>query len=158
MDEYFIGAGALLTAGEDASIRGATLHARPENGLAEQVGVAVIDFEATRASELSRLLIVAAGWTAGRFRSEVVSRLLGQRECSLADVISILAQTTATSEVHLFAHWQPDEGTVTELQERGIRVTTHALEAIGQAALVCGQRMEQWPVQGPHRVRKHDAA
>jgi hypothetical protein len=158
MDEYFIGAGALLTAGKEASIRGATLHARPENDLAGQVDVALIDFEATRVSELSRLLIVAAGWSACRFRAEVVSRLLGRRDCSLSDVISILARATAAKEVHLFAHWQPDDATVAELQERGVRVTTHPLEAIGQAALVCGQRMERWPVQGPHRVRKHDAA
>jgi hypothetical protein len=158
MDEFFIGAGALLTAGEEASIRGATLHARPENGLAGQVSVAVIDFEAARLGELSRLLVVAAGWSAGRFRTEVATQLLAQRDCSLSDVIAILAQATATDEVHLFAHWQPDEATVTELQGRGIRVTTHSLEAIGQAALVCGQRMERWPVQGPHRVRKHDAA
>lgn len=158
MDEFFIGAGALLTAGEEASIRGATLHARPENGLAGQVEAALIDFEAARLGEVSRLLVVAAGWSAGRFRSEVVGRLLGQRDCSLSDVICILAQATATDEVHLFAHWEPDEATLTELQRRGIRVTAHALEAIGQAALVSGQRMERWPVQGPHRVTKHDAA
>jgi hypothetical protein len=158
MDEFFIGAGALLTAGEEASIRGATLHARPESGLSAQVGTAVIDFEAARLSELSRLLIVAAGWSGGRFRAEVVSRLLERSDCSLSDVISILAKATGASEVHLFAHWQPDESTLQELQNRGIRVAAHPLEAIGQAALVCGQRMERWPVQGPHRVRKHDAA
>ena len=46
MDGYFIGAGALLTAGEEASIARATLHAQTEEGLAGQIKAAVIDFEA----------------------------------------------------------------------------------------------------------------
>jgi hypothetical protein len=158
MDEYFIGAGALLTAGEDASITGATLHAQPEGGLAGRVEVAVVDFEATQADDVSRLLIVAAGWSGARFRAEVVRRLLSRQECGLADVISILAQATGAAEVHLFAHWAPDEATNVVLESAGVRVSAHPLEAIGQAALVCGQRMERWPVQVSPRVRKHDAA
>ena len=69
MDEYFIGAGALLTAGPTASITGATLHAQTEPGLAGRVEAAVIDFEATQLGELSRILIVAAGWSGARFQS-----------------------------------------------------------------------------------------
>lgn len=144
MDEYFIGAGAVLTAGPSASITGATLHAQTEGGLAGQVEAALIDFEATTATELSRILIVAAGWSGARFEAEVVSRLLSQRECGLADIISTLAQATCAEEIDLFAHWVPDEATLALLKERGVRVRAHPLEALGQAALVSGQRVGRW--------------
>jgi hypothetical protein len=139
MDEYFIGAGALLTAGPAASIAGATLHAQTEAGLAVQVKAAVIDFEAVRLGDASHVLIVAAGWSGARFRAEVVSRLLSQRECGLADVMTILAEATGAEDIHVFAHWLADD-------------------AIGQAALVCGQRVGRWPVQAAPRVATHDAA
>jgi hypothetical protein len=159
MDEYFIGAGALLTAGPSASIAGATLHAQPAEGLAGTVKAAVIDFEATRASELSRILVVAAGWSGGRFHTEVVRPLLSRRECGLAEVVAVLAEAAGTDEVHLFAHWAPDEATNAQLEAHGVRIAAHPLEAIGQAALVSGQRIERWGhVQAPPRVRKHDAA
>lgn len=158
MDGYFIGAGALLTAGENASIAGATLHAQTEEGLAGRIKAALIDFEATQSSELSRVLIVAAGWTCARFRERVVTRLLSRRECELADVIAVLAEGTGAAEVHIFAHWGPDGATCAQLEDSGVRIVAHPLEAIGQAALVSGQRMERWPVQVSPRVRKHDAA
>lgn len=145
MDEYFIGAGALLTAGATASITGATLHAQPERGLGAQVEAAVIDFESLRASELSRILLVASGWTGARFRADVVSRLLDQRDCSLADVIAALADAKGVEEVHLFAHWRPDQGTLAALADRGVRIVAHPLEAIGQASLVSGKRLARWP-------------
>lgn len=144
MDEYFIGAGAVLTAGPAASIAGATLHAQPERGLAGQVQAALIDFEATQLGQLSRILIVAAGWSGVRFQAEVVRRLLAARECALADVISTLAEATGAAEVHLFAHWVPDKATADILAARGVRVVAHPLEAIGQAALVSGQRVRRW--------------
>ena len=146
MDEYFIGAGALLTAGPTASIRGATLHAQTEPGLAPLVEAAVIDFESTRPGELSRILIAAAGWTAARFHGQVVCRLLERRVCALADVFETLAKATGAREIHLFAHWLPDEPTIALLEERGIQVLAHPLEAIGRAALVSGQRIERWPL------------
>ncbi len=158
MDEYFIGAGALLTAGPSGSITGAALHAQTEAGLAARIKAAVIDFEATRQGELARVLVVAAGWSRPRFQGEVVACLQAERECTLADVIAVLAQAAGTSEVHLFAHWHPDDGTLETLRRRGIGVVPHPLEAIGQAALVCGQRVARWPVQAPPRVAKHDAA
>jgi hypothetical protein len=158
MDEYFIGAGALLTAGPSGSIAGATLHAQTEAGLAARVKAAVIDFEATKLGELSRVLVVAAGWSGPRFRNEVVSRLLADDECSLADVMAVLAEAAGTQEIHVFAHWLPDDETLGTLEKRGIRVVAHPLEAIGQAALVCGQRVGRWPVQAAPRVAKHDAA
>jgi len=158
MDEYFIGAGALLEAGPSGSIAAAALHAQTEAGLAASVKAAVIDFEATRLAELSRLLVVAAGWSVPRFRSEVVVRLLAQHECTLADVMAVLAEAAGTCEVHVFARWLPDDETLQTLEKRGICVASHPLEAIGQAALVCGQRVGRWPVQAAPRMAKHDAA
>lgn len=144
MDEYFIGAGAILTAGPAGSIRAASLHAETEPGLAGEVQAAVIDFESARLSEVSRLLIVASGWTGGRFRAEVVRPLVARRECALADVIAILGQATGAKEIHVFAHWVPDDATLELLAEQGLRVVTHPIHAIGRAALVCGQRLERW--------------
>lgn len=148
MDEYFIGAGALLKAGPAASIAAATLHAQPEPGLAGELKAALIDFEGIRLGDVSRILIVASGWSGGRFHAEVVRRLLAQRECTLADVIGTLADGTGTQEVHIFAHWLPDDATIALLAERGIRALTHPLAAIGQAALVSGQRLERWRSPG----------
>jgi hypothetical protein len=144
MDEYFIGAGALLTAGPAATIRGATLHAQPGGALARQIAAGLIDFESVGPKELSRLLIVAAGWSGSRFRAEVVARLLVLRECGLSDVIATLADAVQTTEVHLFARWSPDQATLASLEKSGIRIVSHTLEALGQAALVSGQRVEHW--------------
>jgi hypothetical protein len=144
MDEYLIGAGAILAAGSGGLITPATLHAQTEPELAPRVGAALVDFEAARVTELSRLLVLAAGWSWPRFRVAVVDRLLERRDCSLADVVAALAEATGVSEVHLFAHWQPDDETTAALQERGICVVAHPIEAIRQAALVCGQRLERW--------------
>ncbi len=161
MDEYLIGAGAILTAGPEASISSATLHAQVESGLARRVEAAVIDFEATQPTEVTRVLLVVQGWSGARFRGEVVRRLLERRECTLADVISTLAEAAGTREVHLFAHWLLDAASAEALEARGLQVVAHPLEAIGQAALVSGQRVERWVegrVQVTPRVRKHDAA
>jgi hypothetical protein len=144
MDEYFIGAGALLTAGPQASIAPATLHAQTDPKVAQQISAAVVDFEGTRLGDVSRLLIVAAGWSGGRFRAEVVRRLVERRDCALADVIAILAGATGTPEVHLFARWSPDQETLRRLTVAGISLVSHPLEAIGQAALVSGQRVARW--------------
>jgi hypothetical protein len=144
MDEYLIGAGALLTAGPEGSIRAATLHAQMEPGLTGSVGAAIVDFEASQLAEVSRLLIVATGWSGSQFRSAVVEKLLAQRQCDLADVVLSLADATGEVEIHLFARWTPDEETIGRLRERGVAIVTHPLEAIGQAALVCGQRLERW--------------
>ncbi len=158
MDEYFIGAGALLTAGEDASITGATLHAQTEPGIAGRVKGALIDFESATEAGLSRILIVAQGWSGRRFRLEVVDRLLSRRECALRDVIAILAEAIGANEVHVFARWRPDAAMVAGLEGVGVRLEAHPLEAIGPAALVSGQRLAHWGVQVAPRVRKHDAA
>jgi hypothetical protein len=144
MDEYFIGAGALLTAGPAATIRGASLHAQPGAALARQISAGLIDFESAGPDELSRLLIVAAGWSGSRFYAEVVARLLALGECGLSDVIAALADAVQTTEIHLFARWSPDQATLASLEKSGIRIRSHPLEALGQAALVSGQRVERW--------------
>jgi hypothetical protein len=146
MDEYFIGAGALLTAGPTATIRGATLHAQPGAALARQIAAALIDFESAGPDELSRLLIVAAGWSGSRFHAEVVARLLSLGECGLSDVVAALADAVQTTEIHLFARWSPDHATLDSLEKNGSRIVSHPLEALGQAALVSGQRVERWRV------------
>lgn len=144
MDEYFIGAGALLTAGPAASIAGATLHAQPASGLAGKVEAALVDFEAAQLGEVSRILIVAGGWNGRRFHAAVVRRLLAQQECSLPDVIATLAEATGSAEIHLFAHWAPDRAMTDALTRRGVRIVAHPLDALGSAALVSGQRLERW--------------
>lgn len=145
MDEYFIGAGALLTAGPEAPIARATLHAQPASNLAAEVRAALIDFEAARVCEVSRVLITAAGWSGARFCAEVGKRLITQRQCGLVDVIATLAEVTGTKDVHLFAHWRPDAATLDALAERGVGVVAHPLEDLGPAALVSGQRLERRP-------------
>jgi hypothetical protein len=145
MDGYVIGAGAVLKAGAPASIAPAALHAQTDRCLAAQVGAALIDFEATDLSELSRVLIVAAGWSGPRFQAEVVQALLARRECTLAQVVAILAETTGVREVHHFAHWRLDAATTAGLERQGVRIVAHPLAAIDQAALVSGQRLVRWP-------------
>ncbi len=144
MDEYLIGAGAVLTAGPAASISGATLHAQTERHLAEAVRAALIDFEGASPTEIGRIVIVAAGWSGSRFDAEVIRPLLALGECALSDVIAKLSEATGVAEVHLFAHWLPDEATTAALRERGISLLVHPLQAIGQAALVSGQRFRRW--------------
>ncbi|HEY2474146.1 MAG TPA: hypothetical protein VGI19_05025 [Candidatus Cybelea sp.] len=144
MDQYLIGAGALLTAGPSATIRPATLHAQPGFELAEQVAAAVVDLESAGLAELSRLLIIAAGWSGRRFHEQIVTQLLARGECGLNDIIEVLATAVGTEEIHLFARWQPDQATTDALQRKGVRVIAHPLEALGQAALVSGQRFERW--------------
>jgi hypothetical protein len=144
MDEYLIGAGALLTAGPSATITGATLHAQADPALARQVSGALIDFESASAGELSRVLIMAAGWGGQRFQDEVVGALVQRRECGLIDVIATLARAVGTEDIHLFARWQPDQALLDALESMGIRLVPHPLEAIGQASLVSGQRVALW--------------
>ncbi|MEO6836418.1 MAG: hypothetical protein ABI231_11000 [Candidatus Tumulicola sp.] len=144
MDEYLIGAGAVVTAGPESSIARATLHAQTDPHLAGAVEAAVIDFEAANPAELSRIVIVAAGWSGSRFEAGVVRSLLARRECTLVDVMAVLARATGTTEVHLFARWLPDAAMVTDLTGAGIRVVAHPLDSIAQAALVSGQRFTRW--------------
>jgi hypothetical protein len=145
MDNYLIGAGAVLTAGAAGSITGASLHAQVDAGLSGQVQAAMVDFEAGDLSELSRVVIVATGWSVGRFEERVSRKLLAARECTLSDVFETLATATGAPEVHLFARWLPDSSILAEIANRKVRLIAHSLDAIGQAALISGQRYARWP-------------
>lgn len=142
--DYIIGAGAILESGEAGSITPATLHAHVDAALAHRVKVAAVDFDSASAHSLKRLLIVGQGWNAARVRTEVTDKLRVQRECSLADVLCLLAEAAESSEVHLFAHWLPDEATCAALTTRGIALLVHPLESIQAASLVAAQRRQYW--------------
>jgi hypothetical protein len=144
MNDYLIGAAAVLTAGSHASITAASLHAQTDPHLAACVKAAVIDFEATDAAELSRIVIVAAGWGGSSFGASILRPLLARHECNLADVMRVLARATGTHEIHLFARWSPDSATSFDLAAAGVRLVTHPLETIEQAALISGQRFSRW--------------
>lgn len=145
MNDYVIGAGAILTAGPKASIAAAALHAQTESSLAPAVKAAVVDFESSSLDDLSRLIVLAPGWNASRVRREIVAPLIARNECTLADVLSTLALACGSAEVHLFARWLPDETMMDTLGRNGVAVVSHPLEAIRQAALVSGQTYSRWP-------------
>lgn len=144
MSEYLIGAGAILTAGPNSSIAGATLHAQTDPCLASGIAAAVIDFEGSTAREISRIVIVATGWSRPKFEAEVIRSLLTRGDCSLAGVMGVLSAATGSDAVHLFARWSPDRRLLHEAAEGGLRVIAHPLDTLDQAALVSGQRLTRW--------------
>jgi hypothetical protein len=144
MNGYVIGSGAVLTAGPEAMVAGATLHAQTEPALAANVKAALVDFESTRFGDLSRVLVMAAGWNAKRFESHVLSPLMARGECSLVELLEQLAQATGAAEVHVFAEWIPDDLMAAALRRAGVAIVAHPLEAIQQAALISGQRYQRW--------------
>jgi hypothetical protein len=142
--EYMIGAGAILESGEAAKVTPAMLHARVDPALAKSVRAAAVDFEGSSPESLRRLLVLVAGWNAGQFRSAVSDKLIERGTCSLADVLLMVAEAAKAPEVHLFAHWLPDDATYQALAERGIGLVAYPLEAIESAAVVAGQRHTRW--------------
>ena len=74
MNDYVIGSGAVLTAGPNASIAAATLHAQTDAAIAAGVRAALVDFESRSPSELSKLVVFATGWNGARVRSPSLSR------------------------------------------------------------------------------------
>jgi hypothetical protein len=144
MNDYVIGAGAILTAGPNATISSACLHAQTEAPIAAGVRAALVDFEATRLEDLSRVVIVAPGWNRSRFEREVAGPLLARSEVTLAEVLATLAGAAGSREVHVFARWLPDESLCAALAACGISLVTHPLEAIARAALVSGQSYQRW--------------
>jgi len=145
MNEYLIGAGAVLTAGSDASISSAVLHLQTDPAIVPGVEAALVDFESARAGALSRVVILAAGWNGTRVRTELIEPLLARGECSLAEVLMLLARARRTGEVHLFARWLPGELLTNALESAGVKLVIHPLEEIRAAALVSGQRFSRWP-------------
>ncbi len=142
--EYMIGAGAILETGEFAKVTAAMLHARVDAMLARSVKAAAVDFDGNSPGALRRLLVLVPGWNAGRFRSCVTNPLIERGACSLADVLSMLAGAAQAPEIHLFAHWLPDDATCAALSGRGIGLVVHPLETIASAAVVAGQRHTRW--------------
>lgn len=136
MNDYIIGAGAVLTPGPQGGLAPATLHAQADPALAESVRAAAFDFEGTRAEAPGRLLILAAGWNARRFEERVSARLRSHGAASLGQVLADLGRAVGTQIVHLFAGWLPDESTVAEAESLGVEIVVHPLEAVGQASLV----------------------
>lgn len=138
--EYIIGSGAVLERGKSGGITPATLHAHVGELLALRVSAAVFDFEGTSADSMQRLLAVIAGATPLHAREALEAPLREMGDCSLADVLCVLARAANAREVHVFAHWMPDEQTVGELRRRGVGVVNHSLQSIAAAAMVSGQR------------------
>ena len=147
--DYIIGAGAILESGESGTITPAALHAQVEPALAQRVRVAAVDFEGTSIEGMQRLVVLGQGWNAARFRTGVSERLR-QRTCTLADVLTTLAAEARADEVHIFAHWLPDEATCAALAGRNIAVVAHPLESIRAASLVAGQRCRRWATAECH--------
>jgi hypothetical protein len=142
--DYIIGAGAILESGENGTITPANLHAHVDAALAQSVKALAIDFESSTLNELSRLLIVAPGWNAATFRQRISEQLPHQQTCTLGDVLCLLGQSIGTIEVHVFAHWLPDDTTCAQLKAAGITIVCHPLESIAAAAVVSGQRARRW--------------
>lgn len=142
--DYIIGAGAILETGESGTITPATFHAQVDPALAQRVCVAAVDFEGTSMETMRRLLVIGQGWNGAQFRTRVSDRLRAQRECSLADVLRTLGEQTQSREVHLFAHWLPDDATYADLARAGLTLISHPLESIRAASLVSGQRCRRW--------------
>lgn len=144
MSEYIIGAGAVLTAGDNAKITPAALHAEVGDGVAAIARAVAVDFEGTSEARLQRLVVVGQGWNRSAFQREVTVPLAATRECSLADVLIALAEATGQAEVHLFAHWMPSVPTLEALQQHGIGLVLHPVEAIERASLVEEQCFRRW--------------
>ena len=145
MDDYIIGAGALLTSGDNATITPAALHAQVDGGVASCARAIAVDFEGPRAGPLRRVLVMAAGWSGVQFQRDVTARLLEQGTCSFADVLSTLGRALGVREVHVFARWSPDDVMRAHVERSGCRIVAHPIEAIERAALISDQRFTRWP-------------
>lgn len=137
--DYIIGSGAILESGERGGITPAALHANVAVPCAG-IRAAAIDFEGTNAARVRKLLVVAQGAGTAQARAGIERPLRARGDCSLADVLCTLAQAASSDEVHLFAHWLPDEETCADLAARGVGIVVHPLEAIQAASVVSGQR------------------
>jgi len=145
MNDYVIGSGAVLTAGPNGAIAGATLHAQTDATIAAGVRVALVDFESVSSNELSKIVMLATGWNPARVKVELIAPLLARRTCTLADIAVLLARAAQTAEVHLFARWLPDDVLTAALRREGVGLVVYPLESIRQAALICGQNYVRWP-------------
>ncbi len=145
MNDYVIGAGAVLTAGPSATIAGATLHMQVDPLLAGSVRAALVDFESSGKGELTKVVVLAAGWNARRVQRDLVAPLLARGECSLADLLVELGRASGTNEVHVFARWLVDDVVNAAAARAGVTLVSHSLESVRQAALISGQTFSRWP-------------
>lgn len=145
MNQYMIGAGAILCAGPMASVTAATLHAQTDASIAAVVRAGVVDFESSSLADLSKLVVFATGWSAHDVRDRLIAPLVEIGNCSLADVMGALGNAAQVSEVHVFARWLPDEAMAATLAMAGITLVSHPLEAVRQAALVCARGFTRLP-------------
>lgn len=144
VEGYIIGSGAMLSAGPQASIRAAALHAQTDPELAGATGAVAVDFESVSQLDLTQLLVIAVGWDARQFDSEVARPLLARGTASVAEVLISLARATRRSRIDLFAAWEPDQLLVGALRASGIELIAHPLEAIACAALITSQKYKRW--------------
>jgi len=142
MEEYFIGSGAILEAGERSKITGASLHAQLVSDC--RPSAVLVDFEGGSLLEVRRLLALVSGFSVGRFEATVSTRLLAAGACGFDDVVRILAEGSDVSEVHLYARWVPDESVLSGLAARGVTLQVHPLEEISRAALIAEHRFQIW--------------
>ncbi len=145
MNDYVIGAGAVLTAGASATIAGATLHMQVDATLARTVQAALVDFESSGKAELTKVVVVACGWNPRRVQHDLVAPLLARGECTLTDVLIALAHAAGRSEVHVFAQWLIDDMMSASAAKSGVTLVSHPLESVRQAALISGQTFSRWP-------------
>jgi hypothetical protein len=144
MEEYVIGAGALLTAEPNASVAGATLHAQTDPAVASKAKAILVDFESPRVEDLSKIVIVVSGWNRQRFELAVIAPLRTRFQVTLAEILTAAATAAHAEELHLFTRWLPDEPLAAAVESAGITLVSHPLEAIRQAALISGQTYQYW--------------
>lgn len=137
--EYVIGSGAILEAGPQSGITPAALHANLD-APAGAIEAAAFDFDGTCAERICKMLVIVKGASPAAVRDGIEIPLRSRGDCSLGDVFETLASAARTRVVHLFAHWLPDEATVTHLAERGIELVAHPVESVCAASVVSGQR------------------
>jgi hypothetical protein len=136
MDEYLIGTGALVTAGEHPCIIPAALHAAVEAAVAAAARVAVVDFDGASARVPRRLLLLVRDWRARAFEASVIARLRSKGLGSCTEALAALAEGTKAGELHLFARWLPGEDLCEGLAGLGVTIVAHPLEAIHRACLI----------------------
>ena len=147
MNDYVIGSGAVLTAGPNASIAGATLHAQTDAAIAATVRAAVVDFESRSANELTKVVMLATGWSPARVKAELVAPLRSRRVCTLRRRHRPLGcgrtDGRGPSLRPLAPRRRVDRGA---LRREGVTLVVHPIETIRQAALICGQQYVRWPL------------
>lgn len=154
MESYIIGGGAILQAGPHAGAAAASLHVKVDPFLARRAKAIAIDFESSSQHGLDRLVLLVAGWSAGRFADQVVEPLASRRQATLGQALAACALASGQRELQLFARWLPDRALCEEVAALGVELVVHPLESIERASLVSGQRFRRFTGSGAtiHRI------